>query len=338
LQREDLNKAIKQETLDGGFLFHNARVIIEGEDSISVEDIYQLLRQEAAVLEPGQTRKALVALIISLSDSPIHRIDKKPCPFLEITNILGPKTFIGFASINLYLIDVDFYENYFASLSWNWSQAEVECVLDRSFGSMLLSYWARRLWLEKDKSQEAMGRLEALKGFLDTIWNKTQYGRIFYETMVLFKDLPELTQFFDEGGLKMKSFVDTMPEPTRKIYEEVLVAPVVKVYEEKLKREELERERAEAKLEKTEAELEKGRIEAKLEKERIEAKLEKEKVEGNLRTTCQQVILNKFPNISGGALMAVNQLSFSQCNELLRGLDKIRDVHECEAFLKDLQG
>jgi len=30
LQREDLNKAIKQETLDGGFLFHNARVIVEG--------------------------------------------------------------------------------------------------------------------------------------------------------------------------------------------------------------------------------------------------------------------------------------------------------------------
>jgi hypothetical protein len=365
LQREDLNKAIKQETLDGGFLFHNARVIVDGEDSLSVEDIYQLLRQEAAVLEPGQTRKALVALIISLSDSPIHRIDKKPCPFLEITNILGPKTFIGFASINLYLIDVDFYENYFASLSRNWSQAEVERVLDRSFGSLLLSYWARRLWLEKDKSQGVMGRLDALKGFLDTIWNKTQYGRIFYETMVLFKDLPELTQFFDEGGLKMKSFVDTMPEPTRKIYEEVLVAPVVKVYEEKLKQGKLEREKIEAKLErekiegklereKIEAKLEREKIEAKLErekieaelekteaeleKERIEAKLEKEKVEENLRTTCQQVIFNKFPDISASALVAVNQLSFSQCNQLLRGLDKIRDAHECEAFLKNLQG
>jgi hypothetical protein len=320
LQREDLNKAIKQETLDGGFLFHNARVIIEGEDSISVEDIYQLLRQEAAVLEPGQTRKALVALIISLSDSPIHRIDKKPCPFLEITNILGPKTFIGFASINLYLIDGDFYQDYFASLSRNWSQAEVKCVLDRSFGSLLLSYWARRLWLGKDKVQEAMSRLDALKGFLDTIWNKTQYGRIFYETMVLFKDLPELAQFFDEGGLKMKSFVDTMPEPTRKIYEEVLVAPVVKRYEEKLKREELERERAEAKLEKTEAEL------------------EKEKAEKELRTSCQQVIFNKFPDISGGTLVTVTQLNSSQCNQLLRGLDKIRDVHACEAFLKNLQG
>jgi hypothetical protein len=322
LQREDLNKAIKQETLDGGFLFHNARVIIEGEDSISVEDIYQLLRQEAAVLEPGQTRKALVALIISLSDSPIHRIDKKPCPFLEITNILGPKTFIGFASINLYLIDVDFYENYFGSLSQNWSQAEVECVLDRSFGSMLLSYWTRRLWLGKNKVQGVMGRLDALKGFLDNVWDKTQYGRIFYETMVLFKDLPELAQFFDEGGLKMKSFADTMPEPTRKIYEEVLVAPVVKrlsqEHGEKLKQVELEREKAEAKLEKTEAEL------------------EKEKAEKDLRATCQQVIFNKFPDVSAGALVAVNQLSFSQCNQLLRGLEKFRDAHECEAFLKNL--
>lgn len=327
LQREDLNKAIKQETLDGGFLFHNARVIIEGEDSLSVEDIYQLLRQEAAVLEPGQTRKALVALIISLSDSLIHRIDKKPCPFLEITNILGPKTFIGFASINLYLIDVDFYQDYFRSLSQNWSQAEVELVLDRSFGSMLLSYWARRLWLGKDKVQEAMGRLEALKDFLDTIWNKTQYGRIFYETMVFFKDLPELIHFFDERGLKMKSFADTMPEPTRKIYEEVLVAPVIKAYEEKLKQEEIEREKTEAKLEKTEA---------KLERERIEAELEKEKAEKDLRMTCQQVISNKFPDISASALVAVNQLNFSQCNQLLRGLENIGDVHACEAFLKNL--
>jgi hypothetical protein len=352
LQREDLNKAIKQETLDGGFLFHNARVIIEGEDSISVEDIYQLLRQEAAVLEPGQTRKALVALIISLSDSPIHRIDKKPCPFLEITNILGPKTFIGFASINLYLIDVDFYQDYFASLSRNWSQAEAERVLDRSFDSLLLSYWARRLWLVKDKAQEAMSRLDALKGFLDTIWNKTQYGRIFYETMVLFKDLPELAQFFDEGGLKMKSFVDTMPEPTRKIYEEVLVAPVVKRYEEKLKREELERERIEAELEKEKAAaalekekaaaaLEKEKAAAALEKERAAAELEREREKAEkeeLRATCQQVIFNKFPDISGGALVAVNQLNSSQCNQLLRGLDKIRDVHACEAFLKNLQG
>jgi hypothetical protein len=336
LQREDLNKAIKQETLDGGFLFHNARVIVEGEDSLSVEDIYQLLRQEAAVLEPGQTRKALVAIIISLFDSPIHRIDKKPCPFLEITNILGPKTFIGFASINLYLIDVDFYENYFASLSRNWSQAEVERVLDRSFGSLLLSYWARRLWLVQDKSQDAKGRLDALKGFLDTIWNKTQYGRIFYETMVLFRDLPELAQFFDEGGLKMKSFVDTMPEPTRKIYEEVLVAPVIKRYEEKLKQAQMEKTEAKLERERIEAELEK--TEAELEKERIEAKLEKEKVEENLRTTCQQVILNKFPDVSGGALMAVNQLSFSQCNQLLRGLEKVGDVHACEAFIKNLQG
>jgi len=156
-----------------------------------------------------------------------------------------------------------------------------------------------------------MSRLDALKGFLDIIWNKTQYGRIFYETMVLFKDLPELVQFFDERGLKMKSFVDTMPEPTRKIYEEVLVAPVVKRYEEKLKQEEMERE---------------------LEREREKAEKEE------LRATCQQVIFNKFPDISGGALMAVNQLNFSQCNQLLRGLEKIGDVHECEAFIKNLQG
>jgi hypothetical protein len=311
LQREDLNKAIKQETLDGGFLFHNARVIIEGEDALSVEDIYQLLRQEAAVLEPGQKRKALVALIISLADSPIHRIDKKPCPFLEITNILGPRTFIGFAAINLYLIDLDFYQGYFASLSQDWSQAEVECVLDRSFSSLLLSYWAKRLWLGKDNDQEAMGRIESLKGFLDTIWNKTQYGRIFYETMVLFKDLPELAHYFDEGGLKMKSFADTMPEPTRKIYEEVLVAPVVKrltqEYDEKLKQAEMEKE-----------------------------KIELERAEKEIRATCQQVIYNKFPDVSGGALVAVNQLSFSQCNQLLRGLEKIKDAHDCEAFLKNL--
>jgi len=52
-------------------------------------------------------------------------------------NILGPKTFIGFASINLYLIDVDFYQDYFASLSLNWSQAEVECVLDRSLKTVI---------------------------------------------------------------------------------------------------------------------------------------------------------------------------------------------------------
>ena len=316
LQREDLNKTIKQETLDGGFLFHNARVIIEGEDVLSVEDIYQLLRQEAAVLEPGQTRKALVGVIISLAVSPIHRIEKKPYPFLEITNILGPRTFIGFAAINLYLIDVDYYQDYFGSLSQNWSQTEVEFVLDRSFGSLLLSYWARRLWLGKDNLQDAKGRLEALKGFLDTIWNKTQYGRIFYETMVLFKDLPDLAHYFDEGGLKMKSFADTMPESTRKIYEEVLVAPVVKrltqEYGEKLKQVELEREKTEAKLERKKAEKE------------------------ELRATCQQVIFNKFPDISGGALVAVNQFSFSQCNQLLRGLEKMRDAQECEAFLKSL--
>jgi hypothetical protein len=331
LQREDLNKAIKQETLDGGFLFHNARVIIEGEDVLSVEDIYQLFRQEAAALEPGQTRKALIGVIISLADSPIHRIDKQPCPFLEITNILGPRTFIGFAAINLYLIDVGFYQDYFGSLSQDWCQAEVEGVLNRSFSSLLLSYWARRLWLKKDNLQEAMGRLEALKGFLDTIWNNTQYGRIFYETMVLFKDLPELAHFFDEGGVKMKSFVDTMPEPTRKIYEEVLVAPVVKrltqEHGEKLKQIEMEREKTEAKLEKTEAEMI---------KERMEAEIEREKAEKEIRATCQQVILNKFPDVSGAALVAVNQLSFSQCNQLLRGLEKIKDVHDCEAFLKNL--
>ncbi|MEW6379853.1 MAG: hypothetical protein AB1611_09620 [bacterium] len=306
LKREDLNKAIKQETLDGGFLFHNARVIIEGEDSLEVEDIYQLLRQEAAVLEPGQKRKALIALIVSLSDSPIHRIDRKPCPFLEITNILGPRTFIGFASINLYPIDEGFYQDYFGSLSRNWCQAEVESVLDRSFSSMLLSYWARRLWLSKDSLQEAMGRLEALKSFLDCIWNKTQYGRIFYETMVLFKDLPELVHFFDEGGLKMKSFVDTMPEPARKIYEEVLVAPVVK------------------------------RLTQEFEGKLQQAELEK--AEQEIRATCQQVIFNKFPDVSAAALVAVNRLSFSQCNQLLRKLEKIKDVHDCEAFVKNLGG
>ncbi len=207
----------------------------------------------------------------------------------------------------------------------------MECVLDRSFGSLLLSYWARRLWLKKDNLQEAMGRLEALKGFLDTIWNKTQYGRIFYETMVLFKDLPELAHFFDEGGLKMKSFVDTMPEPTRKIYEEVLVVPVVRrltqEHGEKLKQVEMEREKTEAKLEKTEAELEKTEA---------ELIIEREKAEKEIRATCQQVIFNKFPDVSGGVLVAVNQLSFSQCNQLLRGLEKIRDVQECEAFLKNL--
>jgi len=169
-----------------------------------------------------------------------------------------------------------------------------------------------------------------------TIWNKTQYGRIFYETMVFFKDLPELAHFFDEGGLKMKSFADTMPEPTRKIYEEVLVAPVVKrltqEYGEKLKLVELERER-----ERAEATLERERAEARLEIERAETKLEMERAEKEeLRATCQQVIFNRFPDISAAALVAMNQLSFSQCNQLLRGLEKIRDAQECEAFLRDL--
>jgi len=347
LERGDQNKAIKRETLDGGFRYQNAEIIIEGEKSLAVEDIYQLLRQEAAVLEPGKKRKSLIAIIISLTDSPIHRLKKKPCPFLQITDILGPKTFIGFASINLYLIESGFYQGYFKSLWQNWSQAEVKRVLDSSFGSLLLSYWARRLWLDQDHDQQAMGRLEALKGFLADIWDKTGYGRIFYETMVLFKDLDDLVNFFDEGGLKMKSFADTMPKYTRKIYEEVLVAPVVKRLKEEFKEEKLrltqeygeklkqvkkekEREKAEKEREKAEKEREKA------EKEREKAEKEKAEVEKEIMATCQRLIVNKFPDISGSALVAVNQLSFSQCNQLLMELDKIRDVHECEAFIKNL--
>ena len=361
LQRDDLNKAIKRETLDGGLVFNNARIIIEGEASLAVEDIYQLLRQEAAALAPEEERLPLVGAIISLADSPIHRINKKPWPFLEITDILGPRTSISFASINLYLIEADFYEGYFRNLWQHWSQAEAKRILDKSFSSLLLSYWTRRLWLNQDTVQGVRDRLDALKGFLDTIWDKTRYGRIFYETMKLFKGFSKLIRFFDERGLKMKSFADTMPAPTRKIYEEVLVAPVVKrlthEYGEKLKQGELEKEKAEKEREKIEAELEreraekeKERIEAELEKERIEARLERERVEKErieaemareraekeIRATCQQVILNKFPDVSGSALVAVNQLSFSQCNQLLRGLERVRDVRDCETFLKSL--
>ncbi|MEW6380300.1 MAG: hypothetical protein AB1611_11935, partial [bacterium] len=113
--------------------------------------------------------------------------------------------------------------------------------------------------------------------------------------------------------------------PTRKIYEEVLVAPVIKKYEEKLQQVEMERERE--RIEKAEAELE---------REKLEAEIEREKAEKEIRATCQQVIFNKFPDVSGGVLVAVNQLSFSQCNQLLRGLEKIKDAHDCEAFIKNL--
>ena len=80
-QRANLNKAIKQETLDGGLLFDNVRIIIEGESSLSTEDIYQLLRQEAAALKPGERRLPLIGVIISLARSSIHLIDKKAHPF-----------------------------------------------------------------------------------------------------------------------------------------------------------------------------------------------------------------------------------------------------------------
>jgi hypothetical protein len=152
------------------------------------------------------------------------------------------------------------------------------------------------------------------------------------------QDLPDVAHFFNKGGVKMKSFADTMPEPTRKIYEEVLVAPVVKrltqEYGEKLKQLEMERE---TEREKTEANL--IRIETKLIKQRIEkekAGAEMDRAEKEIRATCQQLIFNKFPDVSGGVLVAVNQLSFSQCNQLLRGLEKVKDVHDCGAFLKNL--
>ena len=262
LQRENLNKAIKQETLDGKVSFGNTKIIIEGENSISVEDIYQLLRQEAAVLEPRRKRKPLIAMISSLADSPIHRIDKKSCPFLEITNILGPKTFIGFASVNLYLIESDFYREYFKSLFESWSQDEVENILNGSFSSLLFGYCVRRLWLGKaDKDQ-----LGSLKCFLNNIWKRAEYSSLFYETFILFrKEMPELCHYFDEGEVKMKSFVDTMPPEARRVYEDVLVKPVIKEYGEKLRQ----------------VELEKKMVEGEREKERLEREREREREDGD---------------------------------------------------------
>ncbi len=325
-QREDLNKAIKQETLDGGILFYNARVIIEGENSISVEDIYQLLRQEAAVLEPGEKRLPLIAVIISLADSYIHRVDQGSYPFLEVTNILGPKTFIGFASINLYLIDSGFYEKYFENLFQSWTQGKVEDILNRSFSSLLLSYWVRRLWLEKDRSGQVKDRLEALKRFLDNIWQTARYSSIFYETFVLFRqELPDLADYFDQGGVKMKSFVDSMPKAAREIYEEVLVTPVIKEYGEKLKQVELERviERERERAERERAEW-------------AEREREHERAEKELIATCQQVVLNKFPDIPAKLLLAINQMNFSKCNQLLRELGTVSDVQGFEAILEKL--
>ena len=268
---------------------------------------------------PRERRMALIAVIISLSDSYIHRINQRPYAFLEITNILGPKTFIGFASINLYLIEAGFYERYFESLCKEWSEVEVEKILNRSFSSLLFSYWIRRLWLERDKVKEATDRLEALKGLLNTIWSTTTYTSVFYEALVFFKQqLPDLVDYFDEGGIKMKSFVDTMPKAVRDIYEEVLVRPVVKKYGEKLRQVELEK-----KLE--------------VERERAEReRAERERAEKELRATCLQAVANKFPDISAKALLTINQLSFSQCNKLLIELGVIADVHNYELFLKKL--
>ena len=165
---------------------------------------------------------------------------------------------------------------------------------------------------------------------------------IFYETFVLFKEeLAQLCNYFDEGGVRMKSFVDTMPKEARRIYEEVLVKPVIKEYSEKLRQIELEKERAEKQKERAEkhkerAEREKEREKAERERERERAERERERAEKELRMTCQEVVANRFPDISSSALMAVNRLSFSKCNQLLKELDRISDAHECEAFLKSL--
>jgi hypothetical protein len=330
-QRVNLNKVIKQETLDGGLLFDNARIIIEGESSLSAEDIYQLMRQEAAALKPGERRLPLIAVIISLARSPIHLIHKKACPFLEVTKILGPKTFIGFASINLYSIDLAFYQDYMREFFQDWSQEKAEYILNRSFSSLLLGYCARQLWLRKDSDSDLSDKLKALNGFLERTWKKAAYAHVFYETLFFFrKDLPDLYNYFDEGGKKMKSFADTMPKDLRELYEEVLVTPVIKEYQEKLKHLELEKERAEREMEKERAEKEMERAEKEMEKERAG------KEEGELRGTCQVVISHRFPDISTGALVSINQLSFSGCSHLLRELEKISTVHDCEILLKNL--
>lgn len=323
-QRVNLNEVIKQETLDGGLLFDNVKIIIEGESSLSAEDIYQLMRQEAAALKPGERRLPLIAVIISLARSSIHLIQKKDCPFLEVTKILGPKTFVGFASINLYSIDLAFYQEYMKEFFQDWSQEKAEHILNRSFSSLLLGYCVRQLWLRKEGDSDLSDRLSALNGFLERIWKKAAYAHIFYETLGFFrKDLPDLYNYFDEGGIKMKSFIDTIPEGTREIYEAVLVTPVIKEYQERLKHLEMEKEmeRAEKEMERAEKEKEKQRA---------------EKEEDELRKTCECVVSHKFPDISAIALVSINQLSFSDCSFLLRELEKISNVHDCESFLKNL--
>ncbi|MEW6381622.1 MAG: hypothetical protein AB1611_18750 [bacterium] len=348
-QRVNLNEVIKQETLDGGLLFDNVRIIIEGESSLSAEDIYQLLRQEAAALKPGEKRLPLIAVIISLARSSVHLIRKKAHPFLEVTKILGPKTFIGFASINLHSIDIAFYQEYMRELFQDWSLKKAEHILNGSFSSLLLGYCVRQLWLRKDTDNDLSDKLGVLKGFLERIWKKAAYANIFYETLGFFiKDLPDLYNYFDEGGIKMKSFIDTIPKGTREIYKEVLVTPVVKEYQEKLKqlkmekkraekekkRAEKERERTEKEMERERAEKERERTEKEMERERAEKEREKEKSE--LQKTCQLVVSHRFPDIPAASLMSISQLSFSDCSHLLRELEGISNAHDCEILIENL--
>lgn len=174
---------------------------------------------------------------------------------------------------------------------------------------------------------------------LDTIWSRTTYTSLFYEALVFFKQqLPDLVDYFDEGGIKMKSFVDTMPKAVRDIYEEVLVRPVVKKYGEKLKQygDKLRQVELEKKLEVERERAERERERAVLERERERAELERDRAEKELRATCLQAVANKFPDISAKALLTINQLSFSQCNKLLIELGVIADVHNYELFLKKL--
>ena len=187
-----------------------------------------------------------------------------------------------------------------------------------------------------------MKRLEALKGFLDKIWEKARYSAIFYESIKFFdKELPKLASYLDDGGARMKSFVDSMPEATREIYKEVLVKPVVKMYEIKLKEIELEVQEKIAEKERSEKEraIERERAEKEraIEKERAEKeRAEKEKIESALKMTCQEAVAEKFPDISPMALLLINKLEFMKCNQLIRQLNSLANANECEKFLQQL--
>jgi len=108
---------------------------------------------------------------------------------------------------------------------------------------------------------------------------------------------------------------------------------MLKEYEEKLRLVELEKERAEKEREKAEREREK----AEREREKAEReKAEREKEERELKMTCQEAVINRFADISTKALISINKLNFSECNQLLKELNKMDKVGDCEALLEKL--